>query len=843
VGRHRLAVRNVVSVLIALIVGSGTSSQWEHWLLFLHGGSFGVKDPEFHKDVGYFVFKLPFLSFLVDWTQVALVVLAIVCVAAYYMNGGLRFSGPSPRVDPRATSHFSVIFAALALVRAAGYFYVDRFALDLAPDGTIQGAGYTAVHVRLPALNLLAIVALAAFVLFVYNVYARNWMLPAVAAGLWAFIGIAVGFVFPAVVQSLQVNPAASTLEAPYIARNMVATQAAYGLNDVHQQAFPGNDDATTGVLNEDASSLEDIDLWDPTVSAQAYQTLQRNRGFYSIDGVAFDRYELDTGPNNVPQLTPVVVAVREISAGNLNRATWVNTHLVYTHGYGVVMAPANTTSSDPDFALGDVPVQSTLGAPALSNPDVYYGLGETSYIVVDSKQAEFNYQSATGPLYSRYTGSGGIRIGSIWEKAAFALRFHDFNLLVSNLVTSQSRVMFNQDVRTIVHNVAPFLQIDSNPYPVIDDGHIDWVVDAYTTTTYYPYSQPVSSGSGLLGGFNYIRNSVKAVVDAYTGQVTLYAVNQSDPILRTWERIFPTMFQPLSTMPATLLDHLRYPQNLLAAEATMFGRYHISASDPVEFFEGTASWIQAQTGVGPSATVVQPVYQLLALPGQTSPTFNAFVPLVPLSSGATAQNLSAFLVASCSANDYGQLTAYEIPQGRTPVAGPAIANADMAAYALVSEKVTLLDQHGSSAIYGPTLTIPIDDSLLYVRALFVSSASNDLPQFTDVVVVYGTRVAIAPTFTGPGGALEQVFGPAVSAIGSTAPSSIPQLVVGEISAANALEAQASAALRAGNLGAFQADLTQIAADLKSADSQLKTLKTTPPAKSTSTGAGTSHGA
>jgi len=823
-GRHRVAVRTIVSAILALIVGSGTTSQWQHWLLFRHGGSFGVKDAQFHKDVGYFVFKLPFLSFLVDWTQVALVVLAILCVAAYYLNGGLRFSGASPRVDPRATSHFSVIFAALALLRAAGYFFVDRYALDVAPNGNIQGAGYTAVHVKLPALNLLVIVALAAFVLFVYNVYARNWMLPAVAAGLWAFLGIVTAFVFPAVVQSLEVNPSASTVELPYISRNMVATQAAYGLTGVVQRPFPGNNDATAGILTEDATSLEDVDLWDPTVSAQTYQTLQRNRGFYSINGVAFDRYQLNTGPNNASQLTPVVVGVREISASHLNRITWVNTHLVYTHGYGLVMAPANTTNSDPSFALGDVPIQTALGAPGLTNPEVYYGIGETGYVVVDSAQAEFNYQSASGPVTARYTGSGGIRVGSIWQKAAFALRFHDFNLMVSKLVTPGSRILFNQDVRTIVHNVAPFLQIDSNPYPVVDDGHIDWVVDAYTTSSYYPYSQPVPAGSGLQGGFNYIRNSVKAVVDAYTGKVTLYAVNQSDPILRAWERTFPGMFQPLSAMGPTLLDHLRYPQNLLAAEATMFGRYHISASNPLEFFEGTASWTQAETGTGQSATVVQPVYQLLALPGQTSPSFDAFVPLVPLSTSGTAQNLSSFLVAGCAAADYGQLTAYEIPQGRAPVAGPAIANATMAAFSLVSEKATLLDQHGSRAIFGPTLMIPIDDSLLYVRALFVSSATNALPQFTDVVVVYGTKVAIANTLTGPGGALEAVFGPAVSSIGSNSSTNIPQQVVSEIDAADALEAQASAELKAGNFAAFGQDLTLVAKDLSEAKAQLAKL-------------------
>jgi uncharacterized membrane protein (UPF0182 family) len=841
VGRHRFAVRTVVSLFLALIMGSGVGGQWQHWLLFLHGGSFGITDPQFHKDVGYYVFKLPFLSFLVDWTQVALVLLAIVCVLAYYLNGGLRFSGPSPRVDPRATSHFSVIFAALALLRAAGYYYVDRYALDLSPTGVVQGtggsggaagAGFTAIHVRLPALNLLAIVALAAFVMFVYNVYARNWMLPAVAAGLWAFLGIVTAVIFPAVVQSFEVNPSASSVEATYISRNMIATQAAYGLtpsasspSGIKQQTFAGNDDATSGVLTEDQASLEDVDLWDPTIAAQTYQTLQRSRGFYSINGVSFDRYDLATGPNNSSQLTPVVLGVREISSGNLPTQTWVNTHLVYTHGYGVVMAPANTTTNTPSFDIDDVPIHDSSGAPGLESADVYYGLGETGYVVVDSNQAEFDYQSASGPVNNSYTGTGGIKIGSIWQKAAFALRFHDFNLLVSKLVTPHSRIMFNQDVRTIVQNVAPFLQIDSNPYPVIDDGHIEWIVDAYTTTSNYPYSQPVVSGSGLQGGFNYIRNSVKAVVDAYDGKVTLYAVDPTDPILRAWERTFPGMFHPLSAMSPILRDHLRYPQSLLAAEASMFGRYHIPANEPLEFFEGTAAWTQAETGIGNAAAVVRPVYQLLALPGQSSPSFNAFVPLVPFSNSGTAQNLSAFLVANCTAADYGKLTAYEIPQGRVPVAGPAIANAAIAANQTVSEKVTLLDQHGSRAVFGPTLMIPIDDSLVYLRALFVSSASNAYPQFTDVVVSYGDKVAISKTLLGQGGALEGVFGAAVSTIGTNTNTNIPQRIANEIDEADAAEARAQTELKAGNFGEFGADLQLVAKYLSEAKTQLAMLK------------------
>jgi uncharacterized protein len=814
VGRHRFAVRTIVSLFFALIFGNGTTSQWQHWLLFLRGGSFDARDPLFHKNIAYFVFKLPFLSFLVDWTQVALIVLAIVCAAAYYMNGGLRFSGPSPRVDPRATAHFSIIFAALALVRAAGYFYVSRYTLELSQNSLFQGADYTDVHVRLPALNLLAIVALTAFVLFVLNVYARSWVLPIVAAGLWAFVGIAIGVVFPWAVQQLQVTPAASSLELPYIKRNITDTRIAYSLTNTGatQVTFQGANDATTGVVKNDTTSLEDVDLWDPLVSSQTYQVQQREKGFYSINSLSVDRYELNTGPGNTKQLTPVVIGVRELSSSNLNQPTWVKTHLVYTHGYGIVMARANSTSANPTYVADDIPLQESSGVPLLTQPNVYYGVGETGYVIVDSGATEYNPQSTTSIAY---TGKGGIRIGSIWQKAAFALRFHDFNLLVSNLVTPSSRIMFNQDVRTLVRKVAPFLQVDANPYPVIDDGQLEWVVDAYTTTSYYPYSQTVSTpglsaGSGLGGGFNYVRNSVKAVVNAYTGKVTLYAWDPEDPILQSWERIFPGMFKPSSQMDSTLRLHLRYPQDLLSVEATVFGKYHLLPSQASVFYSNSVAWQLSLAGT-------ESLYELVQLPGQSVPTFNAIVPLVPV---GTAQNLTTFLAANCSYADYGKLTAYEVPATRL-VFGPATANAQIDTDPPVSKAVGLLGAVNSRVSFGPTLIIPIDDSLLYVRALFVVSSSNAVPNLDYVVAYYGGKIGFAPTLLGPAGALEQVIGSAVASVGSTAPTNVPQNIAREIAQAEQLDTAAYKALKAGNLALFGTDEASLKTLLATIDTQL----------------------
>ncbi len=836
VGRHRFAVRTIVSAFVAFLMGNGTAAQWQNWLLFLHGDTSSFKangvtatDPLFHKAIGYFVFKLPFLSFLISWVQVAFIVLAIVLVIAYYLNGGLRFSGPAPRVDPRATAHFSVVFAGLALVRAAGYFFVDRYTLDTSSNGLFQGAGFTAVHVRLPALNLLTIVALAAFALFVYNVYARTWVLPAVAGGLWLFLAIVIGVIFPWAVQTLQVNPSQQSLELPNLERNMAATQEAYSLNAASQLPYQADNAATLGVINADATSIEDADLWDPTVASQTLQIKQHLKGYYRVEGVAADRYVLDTGTNHAAQLTPVVLGVREISGAS--SPTWVSTHLVYTHGYGVVMATANTPASFPNFVMSNLPTQASSGAPSLAFPEIYYGIGQTGYVVVDSKTQEFNYQPASGSAqYSTYTGGGGIRIGSIWQKAAFALRFHDFNLLVSSQVTPNSRIMFNQDVRAIVSKVAPFLQVDSNPYPVVDNGQVDWVVNAYTTTSFYPYSQSANTAAvtsgGFSSGFNYIRNSVIAVVNAYTGKVTLYDADPSDPILSAWRSIYPTMFQPMTAMDSTLLAHLRYPQNLLSVESTMFGRYHLPATSTgaLSFYSNSATWqvaLIAQSTASYTAPYASPLYQLVELPGESSPTFDALLPM----SARGSPNLAALAVAGCSASDYGKLTFYEVPSGSgSAIAGPALANSDIDADSNVDAATTLLGQRGAGVIWGPTLLIPIEDSMLYVRPLLVASTATAVPELQYVVVVWGNTVAIKKTLLGPNGALAAAIGTGVAHLGLPPTADLPSNIAAEVREASDLQTDALKALKAGQFAAFGRDLAGVQHLLNEVKAQLAEL-------------------
>ncbi|MGD0441246.1 MAG: UPF0182 family protein [Acidimicrobiales bacterium] len=827
VGRHTFALRTVVSFIFALILGASTSDQWQHWLLFRSGKAFGVKDPQFHKSVSFYVFKLPFLSFLVDWTLVALLVILIITAIAHYLNGGLRFQGPSPRVDPRVTAHLSVILGAMALVRAAGYFYVDRYNLVLAKDGYVNGAGYTDVHVRLPAIELLAVVALAVFVLMVFNVYQRSLALPAIGAGLWILVALAAGVIVPAAVQALKVTPAQSKLELPYITRNIKATRVALGLSSIRERPFAGVSNLTGGVVAGDAATLDNLPLWEPSITSQTYQKLQQNGTGFTIAGLSLDRYRING------TLTPFVIGVREVNAADLPTPSWVNIHLQYTHGYGAVLSPANQQNGgNPVFDIAGVPPASAHGAPKISQPAVYFGLGQSGYVVADTAQSEVDYSDTNGnTVSSHYAGTGGVPIGSFWTKAAFALRFHDLNLLISNLVTSHSRLMFLQDVRVRVAKVAPFLVVDDNPYPVIDNGQIVWIVDAYTTTSYYPYAQQATTselpgGTGLDTSFNYVRNSVKVVVNAYTGDMTFYAVTNTDPILRTWESIFPDMFKPLSDMDPVLKAHLRYPAALLMVQSTMYSRYHLT--NPSSFYIANNAWELAPTSGTGSPEQSLPVdalgntlrfvpeYELLQLPGASAPGFSAIEPLDPLSQGDRIQTLAALMTASCDYQNYGQLTAYVTPT-RNATAGPAVVNSKIQSNTKVSQYVTLVGRAGSTVSLGTTLIIPIDDSVVYVRPLYVSSSQNPYPQLTRYIVVYGNDVAMESTL---GAALSDVFGAATSNIGAGT-ANIPAQVRALISSAQSYYDQGLAALRNEDLTTYSADMKIVGSLVSEAEADL----------------------
>lgn len=844
VGRHALLIRTVAAVLLGIALGAGTGGQWRNWLLFEHAVAFGKTDPLFHLDDSFFVFRLPFLTFLVNWILLTLVVVFVVSAAAHFLNGTIRLQG-QPRVEPRAVAHLSLLLGVMALVRAWGYYYVDRYRLDLSTNGVVGGAGYTDVHVRLPAITLLAIVSLGAFVLLVVNAYQRSLTLPVIAVGLWALLALAIGVIYPAMVQAFQVNPAQASLERPYIQRNIDATRYAMGIGSVTSQRFPANTDLTPGVLSQYRSTLEDSQLWDPTFVKATFDNLQRIWPYFSLTPLAVDRYRVNG------KLTPVVISVRELKPGGSGAQSWVNLHLQYTHGYGAVVAPSTVAnaSGEPVMAVGNLPPTSSAGLPKLTQPSVYFAPGESGYVVAHTRQAEVDYEAANGTVTSHYAGSGGVPLSSWLTRAAYALRLKDFNLLVSNDVTPTSRLLYVRGIRARVQKALPFLTVDANPYPVINHGHIDWVVDAYTTSNSFPYGQPALTGelppgSPLAGSYDYVRDAVKVVVNGYTGKMHFYAIDPSgDPILRSYERAFPGLFQPLSAMDPTLRAHLRYPQQLLAVQAAMYGRYHVPGAE--QLYAGSDAWDLAQTStsvngspssplpIGPDGVTArfQPIYELLQLPGATQPSFEAVAPLVPFTPGGQElKTLSAVLFANSSYQHYGSLQS--LVTGRPSVDGPGLANADILHDPVVSKEITLLDQNGSRVTLGTVQLLPIADSLLYVRPLYVSSAQSSFPELVDVIVLYGKEIAVEPTLSA---ALRDVFGTAAGVRGtgrtggsvtplpvpSSGSSPVASKVRHLIDEASIAYARAERALAAGHLGTYQSAVASAGADIAEAKALL----------------------
>lgn len=835
-----------LSVVAALIAGATTIGQWNNWLLFTHAQSFSAKDPVFGMNIGFFVFRLPFFEFLVDWVLASQIVIVVFTVIFHYLNGGIRLRA-TPRVRPLVKVHLSVLLALIALAKAAGYV-LARFELDMSTNGYVQGAGYADVHARLPALTLLFFISLFAAAILLFNIRRQGWTLPVLAIGVWAVVALVVGVIYPAVLQALKVNPAQSTLEKPYIARNITATRAAYGLDHVTVSKDPDDTTLPATTVDADLTTLDNIRLWDPspTISLSEFEAKQDISSYYTFKTVQVERYS--TGGT----IHPDIVGVRQVDPTNVNAKSWVNTHLEYTHGEGLALAPANeaTAKGNPVFTVRDVPTSSAKGFPKVRQPEVYFGVGEPGFVVADTKQPELNALTATGSeLEGHYKGDGGIKLSSFLTRAAFALRLGDLNVLLSNLITSNSKMMFVRNVRTMAEKAAPFLSYDSQPYPVLVDGQIDWILNAYTTTDDYPYSQnaqsqDVPAGSALPGSYNYIRNSVMVLVNAYTGKMTLYAMDHDTPILNAYESAFPHLFVQSTDMSPALRAQLRYGTDMFAIQAALYGRYHITS--PSAFYSAGDAWVVSPTtGVGSpdqglkftikfthgepvsgSYQPMTPVYQVMALPGQTTQSFTTSDVYVPATGGGDpdSQLLRGFLVGNSDPGKFGQLHVYETPPGASKI-GPIYADSYIESTPTVSKTVTLLDKTGSQVLLGNILPVPVGKSVLYVRPLYVESKTVHVPQLKDVIVVLGQHVAMRKTL---GAALNTLLGtslkstngiltttPNGATVSTTPAPSSSSTTTTAVAEARTLLAQASSDyataqsdLKAGNLGGYQSEVT-----------------------------------
>ncbi len=781
-------IRLTVAAIFALVGGISAHSQWENWVLFSNAQPFsaasapsGGVDPINHLNDGFYVFRLPFLNWVTGWVFSALVVTFLLCLVAHYLNGGIRPHASMDRVSPKVKAHLSVLLALLALVEGARY-YLERLSLVLSTHHLIDGATYTDVHATRPALLLLIAISVIAAGLFLYNARQQGWLLPAVAVALWGLVWVLVANVYPALVQALVVNPAENVKEEPYIQDNITATTWAYGLNTMATQAFQGNGTVTASEVTGNSAqslaneqSISNIPLLDPRLSGvnSVFTKQQGFRPYYTMSGPNTDRYDL-TDPGGHTKVTQVLISARELNPQGVAPATWVNQHLQYTHGYGAVVTPANQSGvgSDgyPNYSLSGLP---PTGEPNLSTqPRIYYSTDpEVShgFVIGASNQPEIDYEDpATGNQnYTHYSGSGGVEAGGFLRRLGFALSFGDYNILISGQVNGHSRIMYNRDVVQALEKVAPFLTYDSNPYPVITNGRLYWVVDAYTTTDNFPYSEQAntsrlpSSAELNKEGFNYIRNSVKAVVDAYTGKMWFFEQDPTDPVLATYRNAFPGLFTPMSAADHAIpgiTSHWRYPEDIFTVQTNMWQRYH--QQQPSTFYNNSQGWRIAEnpaagevagatggsglSGFGalgqaspaPAPTMTMPTYELVALPGQTQQSFVLLQTFVPASSSGSRQTLTAFLAANSDPSDYGQLTEYTIPSSEA-VDGPYLVSTAVSESYSISQEITLLNHDNSKVVLGNVVLTPIGQSLLYTQSLYVEQTTNQVPSLQDVIVVY----------------------------------------------------------------------------------------------------------
>lgn len=848
-GRRALAAAFLLgSLAFAFVAGLSAAGRWDVFLRARHATPFGVVDPVFGRDIGFYVFHLPFLRFAQSWLlTVSLLVLAVIAVL-YLFQQGIDLATGKTRIAPHVRAHLSGL-AALALCAQAGGYYLSRFDLLTGGGSLFTGAGYTDLHARLPLLNVLMGVTALAALLVLVNIRQRSLVLPGAALAVWAASSL-LGVVIPGFVQGTVVRPNQAQREAPFIARALASTRAAYNIDQVAVQNFEAAPDLSAGQVAANPETISNIRLWDYAPLLETYPQQQSLRQYYAFPDVDIDRYRAGD------RYRQVWLAAREINPRGLDaRAqTWPNLHLRYTHGFGVVMSLAGEVSEEglPPFLLKDIPTVSSVPGLNVKEPRIYYGLQAPagSYVVTNTRQTEFDYPSDTagvGDKENRYTGRGGVRLSPL-AKIAFAVRFNGWTtLMLSRDLAPESRLLFARRVPDRVRRVAPFLHLDADAYPVVSaSGRVVWIQDAYTTTNAYPYAarQTVTPpGEGDLS-LNYIRNAVKATVDAYDGTITLYAQDERDPILQTYAKAFPGLIQPLSAMPVDLRAHRRYPEDLFSIQRSVLADYHVT--DPQVFYARTDSWeiarerpdVEADGGTG--GGVMAPYYLILRLPGQTRAEFVLLSPLT----NRNRPNLSALLAARCDEPDYGKLVLYRLPPKRS-VYGPEQIGARIRQDSKISPYLSLVDQKGSRVLFGNMLVVPIEKSLLYVQPLYVratqqggvtddgSPTTTAIPELKQVVVAFENRIAMEPTLPA---ALRSLFGEGTTPAPPTGQAGEPRPAAGSgeattraplIEQAGAQYDQARAALRRGDFAAYGREIEALGQTL----ARLRALEKGTPAR------------
>ena len=786
---RRLATIAAPAVL-GVFAGSAGASQWQVFLLWSNRMPFGSKDAQFNLDIGFFVFTLPWLRFIAGFLTMVLVLGALAAAVTHYVYGGLQLQTKGERTTKAARIHLSLLFAALALVRSANW-WLDRYSLTTKDSRRITGLTYTDQHAVMPTKAILAVAGIMCAVLFVATIWTHSWRLPAVGVGLLAVCAVVIGGIYPALIQSFKVRPSEKSLEAPFIDRNIRATRTAYELDAAKVTEYKASTTATRGALRNDAATIPGIRIVDPSVVSPTFKQLQAVKTYYQFpDALDVDRYTIKG------KVEDTVVAVRELDLAGLppDQRNWVNDHTVYTHGFGLVAAYGNRSGDDgqPVFYQQNIPPVGPLGA---FEPRIYFGESSPDYSIVGGpangpkKELDFPNSSPTGQANNTYSAKGGVNIGSFARKAAYALKYRELKIMLSDTVNAQSRLLDHRTPRERVERVAPWLTLDGNSYPAVVSGKVQWIIDGYTTSSNYPYSRlqqiesvttdSVTARSTSVQALraaqvNYIRNSVKATVDAYDGSVKLYAWDDKDPLLKAWSKAFGGTIRPISEISGDLMAHQRYPEDLFKVQRALMAQYHVT--DAGAFYTGADYWTVPDDPTQEQRKVGQPPYYLsIAMPGQGSPSFSLTTTFAPVGDRPV---LSAFMAVDANAGNvagkrregYGVMRLLELPRDTT-VKGPGQVQNDIESSNIASPRFTLtLSQflnnnrtQGSQIALGNLLTLPVGGGLLYVEPIYVSAKTgSSYPLSRAIVVAFGNQLAWSDTLTG---ALDGLFGGSSGAV------------------------------------------------------------------------------
>jgi uncharacterized membrane protein (UPF0182 family) len=754
-----------LSGFLALLFGITVTPSWEKVILALNKVPFRIEDAVFHRDISFYVFRLPFYEFLYNWLFSGLIVVILIVAAAHYLTGGIRPQSPGDRVTPQVKAHLSALVGLLVLLRAWGY-RLNQFNLLYSQRGEVTGASYTDLHAELQALVLLMFISVIVALLFLVNIRRRGWALPIAGVGLWLVISILGRGLFPFIVERFTVAPSPLQKEKPYIERNIKGTRAAYGLDAIQVKDHLAEPGINAENVSSNAGTVENIRLWDPETLFKSFRQLQEIRTYYQFEDVDIDRYVIGG------RTRQLMLSARELAPENVPTKSWLNLHVVYTHGYGAVVSPTNQSSpeGEPDLLVENIPPKTEVPELELPKPAVYFGEGlkAIEYSLVRTKQQELDYGTPERTVKTTYQGKGGVQAGGALRRLAFAWRFRNVNLAISDLIKGDTRILYYRNVKDRLQMAAPFMRFDGDPYPVIAGGRMVWLADGYTLTSMYPYSERREFGlrtarrlvdestlePSIDGTFNYIRNSVKATVDANDGTVTLYVWDDKDPIIRAWRKAFPKLFKDRADMPANLQSHVRYPEDLFRIQSDIYLRYHMT--DTTDFFTKEDQWQIPADPSNPNvandekaASVLeelQPYYVLMRPPGSNRLEYLLILPVNP----SGKRNMVAYLAAKSDPEEYGQLVDFRFPRGRQ-IDGVGQVSARINQQPAISSRRTLLSQQGSRVRDGNLLVIPMGESILYVQPWFLQASRSPIPELIHVILATQDKVVL-------GSSLEDAF-------------------------------------------------------------------------------------